>query len=785
MNNIIKKTINNSKQIDLKFFENLTPNSNFDELFETVLNKTCEIFRQEISDPLNEIFVLPQKKIFNLRQKIISLTNSKDTLVEKIQMLSKHLNLLLNSEEDLFFSYLGGVCTLFAKNLQVFFSLKKQNLTLFETIKILIDLKTYDASLTQYSSEELKLALEYIDFSYDFFNDLPASRHLLATFETYCLNKELNIFFSEFLQLLYLLNSLIICQNTPREERMEEVRSIYFILATKRISLATPTFSNLRTNNTTSYASCFIIKLEDNPISILKAITGSGMISCNTGGVGINISRIRSRQYSSTVSAAINVGKKVDVTSCTALFNLCSEVFGQSGKRTAATTISLDIWHADIQEFLWLNSETKLGDERYKAFDIFPQVIVQDEFMLRLQKNLDWYLFCPKEIFEKYNVHLDSLYGKEFSSFYNNLISEIENNTTQLKIFKVWKANDLYKLIVERQLESGLPYIFFKCTANEYNPNKNSGMIYSGNLCMESFSVISALQQDSEKQDIGLTHCCNLLSLNLSVMFSLSDIKDYSRIGNEILNRVLFLGRPPVESAVRHNETYRTVGLGALGFHDYLAAKKIQFTESHEETEKIFDTIAVGSIINSIERARKETPFKFFEGSEWDKGIIFGKTKEFYENSINKEDWQVIFNDLSKYGIYNSQLLAIAPNTSTSILTAATASVLPVYNTFFAEQNSKGIVFRISKFALYRKEFYVPYYQMDTDKVSDIISSIQKFVDQGISYELMWNLEKQLKFSTIKKNTFNIWKKKIKTIYYVRSKTISEKENNPCSSCTL
>jgi len=68
----------------------------------------------------------------------------------------------------------------------------------------------------------------------------------------------------------------------------------------------------------------------------------------------------------------------------------------QLGSRAGAISVTLDVWHRDIYDFLDLQTET--GDIRRKAFDIFPAVTFPDLFMKRVENNENWTLFDPKEI---------------------------------------------------------------------------------------------------------------------------------------------------------------------------------------------------------------------------------------------------------------------------------------------------------------------------------------------------------------------------------------------------
>ena len=140
--------------------------------------------------------------------------------------------------------------------------------------------------------------------------------------------------------------------------------------------------------------------------------------------------------------------------------------------------------------------------------------------MERVEKNLEWTLLDPYEIRMKYGVELCELYGEEFEKKY----LEIEKDR-DITLKKVVKARELFKEIMKTQIETGMPYIFFKDRANLMNHNSHVGMIGNGNLCMESFSNFSPSRDFKEeieensgvrKVNLGEVHTCNLVSLNLA-----------------------------------------------------------------------------------------------------------------------------------------------------------------------------------------------------------------------------------------------------------------------------
>lgn len=125
----------------------------------------------------------------------------------------------------------------------------------------------------------------------------------------------------------------------------------------------------------------------------------------------------------------------------------------QQGRRAGAVTAALDSWHLDIELFLELQTEN--GDQRGKAYDIYPQVVLSDLFMKRVEENLEWTLVDPYEVRKKYEVELCELYGEKFEEIYEKLEKD-----TSLELKKVIKARELFKEIMKVQIETGMPYIF-------------------------------------------------------------------------------------------------------------------------------------------------------------------------------------------------------------------------------------------------------------------------------------------------------------------------------------
>ena len=75
---------------------------------------------------------------------------------------------------------------------------------------------------------------------------------------------------------------------------------------------------------------------------------------------------------------------------------------------------------------------------------------------------------------------------------------------------------------------------------------------------------------------------------------------------------------------------------------------------------------------------------------------------------------------------------------------------------------------------------------MDQKKVVEVIATIQKWIDQGISMELLYNLNNDVTAKDIYDTIMTAWRNGSKSIYYTRtiqknSNISSQKEE--CVSC--
>lgn len=679
----------------------------------------------------------------------------------------------------------------------------------------------YDTDLTmKYSDAELKVAGKFLNINYDMDFDyaganLMINRYLITRGEKPW----------ELPQEAFLTASLLIERNQPEELRMDRVKDTYLKLAQRKLSLATPMLMNLR-KPFGNLSSCFITAIDDSRDSIYYVLDQIAEISKNGGGVGLNISRVRCK--GSWIGGMPNASGGVipwirNVNDTVVAVN-------QQGKRAGACTVALDIWHMDIEDFLELQTEN--GDPRTKAFDIFPQVVIPDEFMRRNKKQQKWLMFDPYEVGKKLGVDVAESWGEDFDKIYKRverlvykigddagvdlreltddkfddeyykLIKGKEDEMRVLKLIKQTSARELFKTIMKTQVETGMPYLTFKDAMNRANPNKHDGMIGNGNLCQESYSNFKpskVIENRIEEEDgsfkiireteAGLVHTCNLNSINLANVTNEADLHSVCETAVRLLDNAIDFTDVPIKEGEIHNNIYRTIGVGSMGLADYLAKRDIPYTKSADFVDKLFENIAFYTINASISLAKERGRYPRYEGSDWSKGLILGRDREWYKNNTEyPERWMETFDRLAKYGIRNSHLHMIAPNTSSSLVQGCSASILPIFSKFYIDKNSKGAVPIMPPFIREKMWFYQEFKNISQMTVVDVISRIQKWTDTGISMELIFNLNlpevnAKYMFDTL----MSAWEKNMKTVYYIRSvqknsSDISEKEE--CISCS-
>ena len=748
------------------------------------LRKELNYFREYIEDEdLIEVLAKIQKdfttegyELDRLYRKFLSFVKPSSALNEKIELLIKASS-ELTSKENPNWEYISARIYAYKIHREISHYEKEWHIVDFKSkIEVLTKANLYgEYILENYSSDDIDELEKYIDDSRDeLFTysslDLVYKRYLICDSHKKVIETMQEMFMGIAMHLAI-----------PEKDRVSFAKKVYDVLSNLKATVATPTMSNAR-KPFHQLSSCFIDTVPDTLKGIYRSIDNFAQVSKHGGGMGLYFGKVRAsgsdiRGFKGVAGGVIRWIK---------LANDTAVAVDQLGVRQGSCAVYLDVWHRDIPEFL--NLRTNNGDDRMKAHDVFPAICFPNLFWRLAKENINsnWYLFCPHEVKEVMGFCLEDYYGEEWEEKYKLCVKEPRLDKRVLTI------KDLVKLILKSQVETGTPFIFNRDNANNTNPNSHKGMIYSSNLCTEIMQNMKEILDTDEKilQIGGEDHVvtdvkagdfvvCNLASLVLGNIDLQNDEEMEFVVSTMIraLDNVIDLNYYPTPFAKITNSKYRAIGLGTSGYHHALVKNKIMWqTEEHLEfMDKVYEKINYYAIKESSKIAEEKGSYKYFEGSEWQTGKYFEKRE------YNSKEWIELKEQVAKNGLRNAYLLAVAPTGSTSIIAGTTAGVDPVMMRYFLEEKKGSIIPRVAP-DLTPETFWLYENAHEVDQTWSIKAGgiRQRHIDQGQSLNLY--ITTDYKMSQILNLLILSCEVGLKSIYYIRSKSLDIDECDSCSA---
>ena len=748
------------------------------------LRKELNYFREYIEDEdLIEVLAKIQKdfttegyELDRLYRKFLSFVKPSSALNEKIELLIKASS-ELTSKENPNWEYISARIYAYKIHREISHYEKEWHIVDFKSkIEVLTKSNLYgEYILENYSSDDIDELEKYIDNSRDeLFTysslDLVYKRYLICDSHKKVIETMQEMFMGIAMHLAI-----------PEKDRVSFAKKVYDVLSNLKATVATPTMSNAR-KPFHQLSSCFIDTVPDTLKGIYRSIDNFAQVSKHGGGMGLYFGKVRAsgsdiRGFKGVAGGVIRWIK---------LANDTAVAVDQLGVRQGSCAVYLDVWHRDIPEFL--NLRTNNGDDRMKAHDVFPAICFPNLFWRLAKENINsnWYLFCPHEVKEVMGFCLEDYYGEEWEEKYKLCVKEPRLDKRVLTI------KDLVKLILKSQVETGTPFIFNRDNANNTNPNSHKGMIYSSNLCTEIMQNMKEILDTDEKilQIDGEDHVvtdvkagdfvvCNLASLVLGNIDLQNDEEMEFVVSTMIraLDNVIDLNYYPTPFAKITNAKYRAIGLGTSGYHHALVKNKIMWqTEEHLEfMDKVYEKINYYAIKESSKIAEEKGSYKYFEGSEWQTGKYFEKRE------YNSKEWIELKEQVAKNGLRNAYLLAVAPTGSTSIIAGTTAGVDPVMMRYFLEEKKGSIIPRVAP-DLTPETFWLYENAHEVDQTWSIKAGgiRQRHIDQGQSLNLY--ITTDYKMSQILNLLILSCEVGLKSIYYIRSKSLDIDECDSCSA---
>ncbi|UXH45675.1 ribonucleoside-diphosphate reductase subunit alpha [Rossellomorea vietnamensis] len=652
----------------------------------------------------------------------------------------------------------------------------KENLSgsFYQVVKDLTVAHLYSPSLLDsYSKEEVDYLGSILDFSRD---QLFTYIGIVTLAERY-LTKSHNGKVLELPQERFMVISMTLCMNEEKEKRIPLIEEAYWALSNLYMTVATPTFANAGKSHG-QLSSCFIDTVEDDLRSIYDSNTDVSTLSKNGGGLGIYLGKVRSRGsdikgFKGVSSGVIPWMKQLNNTAVSV---------DQLGQRQGAIAVYLDVWHKDI--FPFLDTRLNNGDERQRTHDLFTGVSLPDLFMEQVEKREDWYLFDPHEVKGVMGFSLEDFYDETSGagSFREKYWECVAHPTLSREVVP---AIEIFKRIMISQLETGTPYMFYRDSVNRMNANPHKGMIYCSNLCTEIAQNMSATVMEEEVIQDGkiVTYkspgdyvVCNLASISLAKTILDDELERVVAIGVRLLDNVIDLNDLPVLQAQITNQRYRGIGLGTFGWHHLLALKGLKWESSQavDYCDYLYEEIAYYTIKASHELAKEKGSYPYFDDSDWATGDYFLK------RDYSSERWIELKDGIKDKGIRNGYLMAVAPNSSTSIIAGSSASIDPIFRLQYSEEKKDyKIPVTAPDLSPETTWYYKTAYQVDQHWSVEQNARRQRHIDQGISFNLY--VRNDIKAKDLLDLHLDAWKSGLKTTYYVRSTSVSNFEE--CESC--
>jgi ribonucleoside-diphosphate reductase alpha chain len=300
---------------------------------------------------------------------------------------------------------------------------------------------------------------------------------------------------------------------------------------------ATPVLSNGGTGRGLPI-SCYLNSVSDSLDGIVGTWNENVWLASKGGGIGTYWGAVRG------IGEPVGLnGKTSGIIPFVRVMDSLTLAISQGSLRRGSAAVYLDISHPEIEEFLEIRKPS--GDFNRKALNLHHGVLITDEFMEAVREGSEFALRSPRDGSERATVDARSLFQK----------------------------------LVETRLATGEPYIIFIDQVNRSMPKHHRDLglkVTTSNLCSEI-----TLPTGTDHHGVDRTAVCCLSSLNLETWDQWNGDKLFIEDVMRFLDNVLsdYIARAPDEmSRAKYSaERERSVGLGVMGFHSFLQARRIPF----------------------------------------------------------------------------------------------------------------------------------------------------------------------------------------------------------------
>jgi ribonucleoside-diphosphate reductase alpha chain len=547
-------------------------------------------------------------------------------------------------------------------------------------------------------------------------------------------------------------------------------------------------------------SSCYLTFIDDDLAHIFKCIGDNAQMSKWSGGVANDWSALRA---TGALIQSIDVASQGTIPFMK-VANDTTAAINRSGSRRGAVVAYMETWHYDFEEFLDLKRNT--GDDRRRAHDMNTAAWIPDLFMKRILNDESWTLFSPDETPE-----LHELYGHAFDEKYVEYEKKAQEG--KVRLFKVVSAKALWRKHLTRLFETGHPWPTFKDSCNVRSPQDHVGVVHSSNLCTE-------ITLNTSREE---TAVCNLGSINLGQFIQNGKINEpllaqTVEIAIRMLDNVIDINFYPVKEGQVSNFRHRPIGLGIMGLQDalYKLDTPFQSEKALADSDLLTELISYYAILTSSQLAKERGTYSSYKGSKWDRGILPMDTLDLLEKErqlpierfgVVTKDWSIVRDQVKKYGMRNSNTMAVAPTATISNISGCFPCIEPIYKNLYAKSNSSGdftvansfLVDDLKKLGLWNEEMrdQLKYYDGSVQAIATIPKHLKDKYKTSFEIDPMWMIkmtasrgkwiDQSQSHNVFVQGTSGkllhdlyvyAWKCGVKTMYYLRSLGASQVEKS-------
>ena len=561
-----------------------------------------------------------------------------------------------------------------------------------------------------------------------------------------------------------------------------EAVEFYRLLSSLAYLPSSPTLFNSGTAHA-QMSSCFLVDSPRDDLDSIYARYGQvARLSKFSGGIGISWSRIRSR---GALIRGTN-GQSNGIVPFLRTLDASVAAVNQGGRRKGAACAYLEPWHPDIEEFLELRDNT--GEDARRTHNLNLANWIPDEFMRRVEADEMWSLIDPDQVPE-----LPDLWGEDFDAAYR--AAEAAG-----RYVRQVKARDLYGRMMRTLAQTGNGWMTFKdaCNAKCNQTAEPGHVVHLSNLCTE----ITEVTTDAE------TAVCNLGSINLARHLATGAggrEVDWDRLRATVRTAVPFLDRVidltfyPSEQAAASNPRWRPVGLGVMGLQDVFFALRLPFDspQARELSAGIAEEIYLTALEASADLAAEYGPHPAYPQTRAAAGQL---QPDLWGAKVTQAArWEAARERISKTGLRNSLLIAIAPTATIASIAGCYECIEPQVSNLFKRETMSGEFLQINTALVTElkalgqwtpavrdeikradgsvqgitglpedtRELFRTSWELPQRALIDMAAARAPFIDQSQSLNLFLASPTIGKLSSM---YLHAWKSGLKTTYYLRSR---------------